>query len=239
MKVEGHDPFAEYAERDLVQARTDRRGQRDHEQEHGERHGDLGDPGYDRVYPASEVARNRSHQHPDDHHPEGGQERNLERDLGAVEQAQELVLAQRARRAEDEDAVLPVPVFVGVAEMRPRARGLEVGGNGRRLDEEVVRAMAEPLARERCAAEGGRDQEDDEDPARDGHLVALEPAPDELPVAARANRLDVTELTTGFRRDGSPEAGGAGDDDLFFRRRHGVRGTIDDSLLRKVCVDLH
>ena len=61
-------------------------------------------------------------------------------------------------------------------------------------------------------------EQDDEDPARDRDLVALEADPDELPVASRSNGFELAERATGFACNRGAEAGCAGDDDFFFRR---------------------
>src|SRR3954451_21922663 len=47
-------------------------------------------------------------------------------------------------------------------------------------------------------------------------LVAPQPPPDELPIAARAYRFGIAELRTALDPDRSAEAGTAGDEDLLF-----------------------
>ena len=61
-------------------------------------------------------------------------------------------------------------------------------------------------------------EEDDEDPARDRDLVALEADPDELPVASRSYGFEVAERCAGLAGYRGTEPGCAGDDDFFFRR---------------------
>ena len=88
-----------------------------------------------------------------------------------------------------------------------------VDGCGAR--EDVVRAVADEVLRDRRADEGDPDQEDDEDAARDRDLVAAEAAPDELPVASGLYRFDLAEVGAALDADGRAEAG-TGVDENFF-----------------------
>ena len=66
---------------------------------------------------AAEVAGDRAQEDPDEHHADRREDGDLERDAGAEEQAQELVLAEPVRRAEDEEVRL---AGVRILEMSPR-----------------------------------------------------------------------------------------------------------------------
>ena len=80
-------------------------------------------------------------------------------------------------------------------------------------DEEVVRPVAEEVLGEPRADEGDEEQEDDEDAAHDRDLVALEPPPDLLPVAAGLD-LDLAELGRIHPSDEPRRGRLAGDDEL-------------------------
>src|SRR5207248_1091431 len=163
----------------------------------------------------------RSH-HPrgfDEHHPDRRQQRDLERYLRAVEQAQKLILAERVARAENEQRVVGLTVLALVVDPGPGTGGLQLVRDGVGADEEVVRAVAEEVPRDRRADEGDQDQEDDEHAARDGDAIALEAAPDELPVAACVNGLELTELRPALGCDRGAEPGGTGNDELSLLHR--------------------
>jgi len=70
--------------------------------------------------------------------------------------------------------------------------GIEVQGG---------RAVSEIVRRDRAAEDRQEDQEDDEDAAADRDLVVAEAAPDLLPVPARANDIDLSELAPGLDGD--------------------------------------
>ena len=200
-------PSTEDPERDVVEARADRRRQRDDEEQRGERHRDLGDARDDRVDPAAEVARGRPEQDADDHHEERREDGDLERDLRPVQQAQELVPAERVGGAEHEQRLLLLArERVVVRHVRPRPDGEELVVDRVGADEDLVRPVAEPLLRERRADEGGEDQEDDDDRAADREPVAPQPPPDALPVAARAN-VACSPSSRRLDGDGGAEAG--------------------------------
>ena len=214
--------MAEHAEREVVEARADRRGERDHEQQHRECHRDLRHARDDGVAPAAEVAGDRAHHDPDDHHPQGREQRHLERDLRTVEKPQELVLTECVGGTEDEERGLRLGGDrVGVMDRRPRPGRLE-RRRGHRLgsDEDLVRAVAEHALGDRRAHEGGQDQTDDGDPADDRDLVAAEADPDELPIASRSNGFNVADRAAGLGHGDGGVACSAGDDDFFVRSRH-------------------
>jgi hypothetical protein len=70
--------------------------------------------------------------------------------------------------------------------------------------------VADVVLRDWRAAECDRDQEDDEDAARDRDLVAAEAAPDELPVASGLDLFDLAEVRAALDADGRAEAGAGG-----------------------------
>ena len=85
----------------MVDAWPHRRAQRDDEEQRRKDHRQLDRSGDDRVDPAAVVAREGPEEDPDDHHPQRGEDRDLERGARAVDQAQELVVAEHAVGAED------------------------------------------------------------------------------------------------------------------------------------------
>ena len=99
-----------------------------------------------------------------------------------------------------------------VVDVRERADGLALRVH-RRI-EEVVRAVAEQRLRDRRADEGSQDEQDDRDAAADRDLVALEAAPDLLPVPTRLD-LDLAELDPGLERDRAGHACACAEDFLF------------------------
>ena len=81
--------------------------------------------------------------------------------------------------------------------------------------------MADDVPRDRRAAEGDEEEQDDEDPARDRDLVAAEAAPHELPVASGANLLGFAEPGTALDGNCRAETGAAGrNDDFVFLLSH-------------------
>ena len=150
----------------LFKPRPDRRGERDHEEQIRERHRDLGHAGDDRVDPAAEEAGDRAEEQPEEHRDERRADADLERDLGAVEEPQELVAAGGAVGAEDVELALDRAVVLEVVDPRPRPDRQEVVGDaatgpGDRVD--VVRPVAEQVLGDRRAGEGDDEEEDDED----------------------------------------------------------------------------
>ena len=89
--------------------------------------------------------------------------------------------------------------------------------------EDVVRPVAEPLLGERRAGEGRDEEEDDEEAARDRDLVAAEPAPDLLPVAASLDVGDLAELAAGLERDLGGETCAGRENFASVLLRHGLR----------------
>ena len=96
-------------------------------------------------------------------------------DAPAVEEAQELVAAERAIGAQDEQRLLPV-----VGHVRPRPNGDESFVDG--VEEELVRAVPEQLLSDVRTREGNDEEDDDED-RRDCEPIPPEADPDLLPVA--------------------------------------------------------
>jgi hypothetical protein len=122
------------------------------------------------------------------------------------------------RAAEDQDVGL---VGVVVVDVRPRVRRQQadaVDRGGAR--EDVVRAVADVVLRDWRAAECDRDQEDDEDAARDRDLVAAEAAPDELPVASGLYLFDLAEVRAALDADGRAEAGAGVDENFILLLSH-------------------
>src|SRR5205823_6370928 len=210
----GENSLAEEPERDVVVPVADGAREREDEEQQRERHHDLGDAGDDRVDPAAVVARDRAHDDPDDHAQDGGADRDLERDLRAVEEAQELVPPELPVAAQDEEDRAEMARRAGVRlvhEVRPRAdreERVRVDAAG----ELVVRPVSEQAGGDRSADERPQEEEHDEDAAAERDLVALEPQPHLLPVASRAYRLELTERGARFDRDGGGKTGARGED---------------------------
>src|SRR5439155_6887943 len=167
-----------------------------------------------RVDPASVVPRQRAQQDSYDHHPDRREDGNLERDPRAVEQAQELVVAESTVRAED---VQLRGLGVRCAVLR-RNREAAARDMGQRPDRErlhavaagvlveVVGAVTKEMRGNGPAGDRDEDEEDDEDAAADRNLVAAEPSPDLLPVAAGANLFELSELAVRLDCDRRSEA---------------------------------
>ena len=84
--------------------------------------------------------------------------------------------------------------------------------------------MPDVVLGDRGPGKGDQDQQDDEGPAADRDLVAPEPAPDELPVPAGADRLDLAERPARLGRYCRAEPTGAGgNDDFLFATSHESR----------------
>ena len=169
---EGHHPLAQEPEGDVVEALARRAGERDHEEQHRERHDDLGDAADHRVRPAAVEPGHRAHQDADDHREDRRADRDLERGLRAVEEAQELVAAELAVGAEHEE------VCRMLAGRRRRAGVGRVGDPGERArpaarvfastppENWLVRAVAEEVRGDRRADEPDQEEQDDPDRRR-------------------------------------------------------------------------
>src|SRR5436190_5200462 len=210
-----HDPLGKDPEGDVVEARTDGRAQRDDEEQRREDHRLL-DHTRDRgIDPPPVIPGKRTEQDPDQHHPDRREHSHLERDPGAVEQAEELVVAELAVRPEDVELLgRRVRDAVRRRNREPAARDVRHRPDRERLDAvaagilvEVVRAVPEEVGSDRTARDRGEDQQDDEDAAADRHLVAPEAPPDLLPVSTGANLFDLAELTVRLDRDRRRKSG--------------------------------
>ena len=195
--------LAEDPERDVVQPLADRRRKRDDEQQGGEGHRHFDDPGDDRVDPAAEVTRDDAHRDPDQHHAARREHRHLERDPGPVEQAKELVTAERSVGAEDEQRLVARVELV--LYVRPRPDGQQVVVHAR--EEDVVRPVAEQLRGDRPTDRCHQHQEDDDEATRHRDLVAAEANPHLVPVRTRPDRLrPLAEIGPGLEADRRREA---------------------------------
>jgi len=86
---------------------------------------------------------------------------------------------------------------------------------------EVVDSVAEEGRGNRPASDRDGNQQDDEDAAADRDLVAAEPAPDLLPVAAGPDGFELAELAVRLDRDRRRKSGlGADELVLLLSRRH-------------------
>ena len=152
--------------------------------------------------------------------------RDLERGLRAVEQPQELVAAELAVAAQDEERR---PVSCRTRRGTGSARCASSGPTGSSVFGRAPPANWSfgPWPR-KCVAIGAptkatRKRKMMKMPAADRDLVALEPAPDLLPVAAGAYLLNFAELGAALCDDRRSEAGSGGDDVFagIGSRRHG------------------
>jgi hypothetical protein len=146
--------------------------ERDREDQQREREEEVHQPADDRVDPAAEVAGDDAEHGADDDRQQGRQERDEERDPGAVDHAAEQVAAVQRLQAEQEVLADAVPV----------------ADRGRRVDVdevlvELVRRVTEHLHDQR-REDRDEDQDDDEDAAthRD-------------PVPPQSRQRDLTERT--------------------------------------------
>ena len=178
-----------------------RRASGDDEEQDGNAIDDLGQARDDGVDPAAEVAGDRAEQHADRDRAERREQRDLERDLRAVEEAQELVAAERAVGAERSS------VRSSAAGARVRSRAMCVHGptgaavrvERRRRNGRSGRGPRKCARSARRRTRRGASRKIVK-PPRDRDLVAPEPAPDLLPVAARLD-LDLAELGRRLERD--------------------------------------
>ena len=185
----------------------------DEEEQEWKRHHEIGEPGDHSVGDAAEVARDRAEDEPDRDREHGGADRDFERDAPAVEQPQELVAAELAVRAEQEQGLLrPLRrilvgeregIVVGERRGRPgdrqRARGPQRDVD--RIREEVVGPMANHPLVERGARADGKEENDEEDAAAEGDPVAAETSPRKRPRAFGAGSLgpSSSNATSGTR----------------------------------------
>lgn len=200
-----------------VEPVTDRRPDRDQQEEHGKAHRELRHSRDGRVGPAAEVARGHAEQEAEPHRDEGRAERDLERDLAPVEEPEEFVAAQRPVAAEDEERV------VGPARHRPDVRvgDRHVGpgpdgptGEVGAADEGVVRPVTQEVGQDRRHDEAHHHDEDRVEAAQDRKRVTPEAIPDVSPVVRR--------------RGSSPFLGGIAG---FGRRQRGERPSAHRALL--------
>ena len=222
-------PLGEDPEGDVVQPRPHRRAQSDDEEQRREDHRQFDHAGDRGVDPAAVVARDCAEEDADQHDPDRRQDGDLERNPRAVEQAQELVVAELPVGAEDVE-LGPLRVAHAAARRRRESRARDVAQRAdRELAEaaqagaqvEVVRAVTQEVGGYGAARDRDEDEEDDEAAAEDRDLVAAEAAPDLLPVTAGANRFDFPELSVRFDRDRRRESGlGADELALSLLGRH-------------------
>ena len=188
-----HALVEQAAERDRVDVPG--RDAAEHQQEEQEReaHHQVDHARDDRVDPAAEEARRRAEQGADQDREHRPEQRDLERDAPAVEQPQQLVAAERAVGAEDEQRVRralrrrrqaddlvggDLDVVDG-RHVRPRPRRLQVHVDG--VGKRVVGAVAEQRTGDRRAGADGQEQEDDEAEAEDRRAVAPQAAEGDPP----------------------------------------------------------
>ena len=189
------------AEGDVVEVRRRRRREHEQEQEERERHHDVHEPRHDRVDPPAEVARDGAERDPEHEREQRRTERHLERLLAAVEQAEELVPAERAVGAQDQERVRRAlgrlrlvdrillrdgREIVEGGDARPRTRGLVVDVD--RVREQVVRPVVQEPRSNRRAREYEQDQREDGDQAREADPVAPEAPPRNRPVTGGRDR---------------------------------------------------
>ena len=199
------DPLAHEAERHLVQPRPERGRERDHEEQVRERHRELEHPGDGRVHPAAVEPGDRAEERPEEQGEQRRPDADLERDLRAVEQAQELVARERGVGPEDEELLVDGAVLLELPDPRPGPGGELVLVETARHEEGLVRPVAEDLRGERSAGEGDEEEQDDEDGARERQPVAPQPEPDAGPVATRLDALVVELVVEGI--GGQADAG--------------------------------
>ena len=155
-------------------------GERDDEEEQRERHHDLGHARDDRVDPAAEEAGERAQERRRSIIDEERRaDRDLERDLRAVEEPQELVTAELAVGAEDEQRRGLVPDAPAYGAVETCVHGPD--GRSRRRVDVLVDASAKmsfgPCPRKWAAmgapTKATRIEQDDEDAAGDGDACRL------------------------------------------------------------------
>src|SRR5206468_11713955 len=144
-----------------------------------------------------------------------GEDRDFERGARAVDQAQELVVAEHAVGAEDVELLRGrVPDAVRRRDREARALDVRQGPDRQAQDAvaprilvEVVDAVAEAVRGDRPTGDGDDDKQDQEDPAADRDLVAPEAAPDLLPVPAGADLFRLAQLAVCLYGDGRRKPG--------------------------------
>ena len=132
-------PGARDAKGDVVEAFAGGRGERDDEQRCRKCHRHVDHARDDRVGRSAVVAGDGADDDLDRHDTDHREESDFERDAPAVEEAQELVAAERAIGAQDEQRLRPLRV----GHVRPRPNGDESFVDG--VEEELVRAVPEQL----------------------------------------------------------------------------------------------
>ncbi len=194
---DGEHALLEDAECDVLEPAPERAGaEQDEEEQDGERHHQLGqarDRGIDD--PTGEPGE-QAEQRADDDRQHRRREGDLERDLAAVEEAQEEVAAERAVGSQDQQGRRPARLHLadvgdvlghldvrGRRHARPEPRRLEPDVD--RVRERVVRAVSERAGEERPADEAREHDRDQADPACGGEAVSPEAPPDESPRARR------------------------------------------------------
>src|SRR6185312_5048711 len=162
-----------------------------------ERHRQVDEPRDGRVGPAPVEARDRARDRAEEKRKERRAHAHLERDLRAVEEPQELVPRERRVGAEDEELLLELAALRQLPDVRPRPGRQLVGIEPAGDEERLVRPVTQEVRGERGASEGGDEEHDDEDAARERQLVAPEAEPDTLPVAPRLDGGDARVVVDG------------------------------------------